>query len=121
MRQTQTPLPAASPSALTTQGGRATASVRAVGTPAASMTSFANRFEPSIARGGGAGAEDGDAAAAQLVGEAGDERRLRPDDDEVDLELARERDERGGVLGADGMALRERCDAGVARAPRAAR
>ncbi len=65
--------------------------------------------------GGGAGAEDGDAAAAQLVGEAGHERRLRPDDDEVDLELARERDERRGVLGPDGMALRERRDARVAR------
>ncbi len=48
MWQTKTPFPAASPSAFTTQGGRATASVSAVGTPAARITSFANVFEPSI-------------------------------------------------------------------------
>ena len=46
--QTKTPLPAASPSLFTTQGALATGSVRAVGTPAASMTSLANAFEPSI-------------------------------------------------------------------------
>ncbi len=48
VRQTQTPLPAASPSSLRTHGGRATGSVRAVGTPAASITSLAKDFEPSI-------------------------------------------------------------------------
>ena len=48
VRHTCTPLPAASPSALTTQGGRATGIVAAVATPAASMTSFAKSFEPSI-------------------------------------------------------------------------
>ena len=45
---TNTPFPAASPSTLRTQGARATASVSAVGTPAAAITSFANDFEPSI-------------------------------------------------------------------------
>ena len=34
-------------------------------------------------RGGGGRAEDGEPGRAQLVGGAGDERRLRPDDDEV--------------------------------------
>ena len=48
VRQMKTPLPAASPSALTTHGSRATASPSGVGTPAACMTSFAKRFEPSI-------------------------------------------------------------------------
>ena len=48
VRQTWTPLPAASPSALTTQGGRATGIVSAVATPAALMTSLAKLFDPSI-------------------------------------------------------------------------
>jgi hypothetical protein len=48
VRQTKTPFPAASPSALTTQGGLAIAIAAAVGTPAASITSFANAFELSI-------------------------------------------------------------------------
>ena len=38
-----------------------------------------------------AGAEDRDAGVAQMVGKARDERRLRTDDDEVDLQLAGER------------------------------
>ena len=59
-------------------------------------------------------AEDGDAAVAQLVGEARDERRLGADDDEVDPELTRKRDERTVVVGADGMAVSERCDSRVA-------
>ena len=46
--QTKTPFPAASPSTLTTHGGRATASVSAVGTPAAARTALAKLFEPSI-------------------------------------------------------------------------
>jgi hypothetical protein len=44
----KTPLPAASPSALTTQGGRATDIVSAAATPASRITSFAKAFEPSI-------------------------------------------------------------------------
>ena len=48
VRHTITPLPAASPSALTTHGARATSSCRAVGTPAAAITSLANSLEPSI-------------------------------------------------------------------------
>ena len=76
---------------------------------------MANAFEPSICAAAGARAEDGDAAMAQLVGEPGDERRLGADHDEVDPELAGERDERGVVVGADGMAVGERRDSRVAR------
>ena len=47
--QTNTPFPAARPSAFTTHGGRATASWAAVATPAAASTSLANALEPSIA------------------------------------------------------------------------
>jgi hypothetical protein len=48
VRQMKTPFPAASPSALTTQGARATDIASAVGTRAAPRTSFANAFEPSM-------------------------------------------------------------------------
>ena len=48
VRQTKTPFPAARPSALTTHGGRADSSLAGMGTPAASMTSLAKLFEPSI-------------------------------------------------------------------------
>jgi hypothetical protein len=42
-------------------------------------------FDP---RRGGTGAEDGDPRMAEVIGEAGDQRRLRADDDEVDAGLA---------------------------------
>ena len=48
VRQTTTPLPAASPSALRTHGTRAESSNAAVGTPAAAITSLAKDFDPSI-------------------------------------------------------------------------
>jgi hypothetical protein len=51
---------------------------------------------------------------AELVGEARDERCLGPDDDEVDPELAGERDERDVVVRAHGMAVGERRDSRVA-------
>jgi hypothetical protein len=51
---------------------------------------------------------------AQLVGEARDERRFGADDDEVDPQLQGERDERGMVVGAHGMAVGKRGDTGVA-------
>src|SRR5919197_5516746 len=54
-RQTYTPFPAASPSALITHGGRAIGSCAAVGTFAAVMTSFANDLEPSIIAAGALG------------------------------------------------------------------
>ena len=87
----------------------------ALGTPAASMTSFAKRLRALDPRGCGARPEHGDAALPQLVGEACDERRLGADDDEIDAQLERERTERRVVVGAHGMARRERGDAGIAR------
>src|SRR5581483_6833158 len=65
-------------------------------------------------RSGGAGPERGDPRVAQLVGDARDERRLRPDDDEVDVERASEADEPVAVVGAHRMALRECGDSRVA-------
>src|SRR5437764_8712589 len=55
VRQTNTPLPAARPSALITHGGRATGNVAAVATPAASSTSLAKLLEPSIRAAGAPG------------------------------------------------------------------
>ena len=89
VRQTNTPLPAASPSALTTHGGgRPTASARSARRRRPSPPS--RRSSSPRSRRPGARPEHGDAGVAQLVGDTGDERRLRPDHDEVDLERARE-------------------------------
>ena len=69
-RQTQTPLPAASPSSLRThglarRGGKAFA--RAVATPAASITSLANHFEPSICAAAALGPKTKMPAVAKFV------------------------------------------------------
>ena len=47
------------------------------------MTSFANAFEPSSRAAAALGPKQATPAAAQVVGEPGDERRLGPDHDEV--------------------------------------
>ena len=52
------------------------------------MIRFAKDFEPSSAAAERLGPEDRDAGGAQLVGHAGDERGLGPDDDEVDRFVA---------------------------------
>ena len=52
---------------------------------------------------------------AQLVGDPGDERCLGADHDEVDPELAGERDDRGVVVRTRGMAVGEARDSWVAR------
>ena len=49
------------------------------------------------------------------------ERHLGPDDDEIDVERAREPEQPFGVVGANRMALGERGDPRVSRAPRGAR
>src|SRR5207245_7670181 len=59
-------------------------------------------------------AGDGAAPGPQRDGQARDERRLGPDDDEVDPQLQGQRDERTVVVGAHGMAVRERGDSRVA-------
>ena len=60
-------------------------------------------------------AEDGDPVSSQLVGDAGDERRLGADHDEVGLERQRQAEQAVAVVGAHRMAASERGDAGVAR------
>ena len=60
-----------------------------------------------------AGAEDLDAGVAQMVGKARDERRLRTDDDEVDLQLAGEGQQPFGVLRPHRMAVRKSGHSGV--------
>ena len=78
------------------------------------ITSLANVFEPSMPRRRRARPEDGDPAAPELVADAGDERRLGPDHDEVDVERAGEREQALAVVRAHRMALPERGDARVA-------
>ena len=53
-------------------------------------------------RAGGAGTEREAAARAHRVGDAGDERHLGPDDDEVDVEVVGELRDRGGIGGSTG-------------------
>src|SRR3954454_6093991 len=60
-----------------------------------------------------AGAEDGHTGAAELVSHAGDERRLRPDHDKVDLVLAAEAEKALDIVEADRMAPAERGDSRV--------
>ena len=109
----KTPFPAARPSTLTTQGGRATASASAVGTPATAITSLAKLFEPSIR----AAARPGPKTAIPLRRNASphprDERRLRPDHREVDVEAAGEAQQHLGVVRPHGMTVAERRDPGI--------
>ena len=51
---------------------------------------------------------------AQLVGDAGYERRLRPDDDEVGAERAGEREQALAVLRPHGVAAADGRDTGIA-------
>ena len=71
-------------------------------------------LRPLDPRGSAPGAEDGDAVSAQLVGDARDERSLRPDHGEVDVEAARETEQGLAVLGPDRVAVAEPGDPGVA-------
>ena len=93
---TTTPLPAASPSSLTTYGGPKARErrprprqrvvqtrARAVGTPAAAITSLAKALLPSSRAARGRRPEAGDPAGPDGVRDPGHERRLGPDDDEV--------------------------------------
>ena len=68
----------------------------AVGTPAASMTSLAYALEPSSCAASAVGPNADDPRLDAAVDEAGDQRDLRPDDDEVDPG----RGDRRRVLGA---------------------
>ena len=100
---TTTPLPAARPSSLTTNGApnwssaAATSSAvvhtwaSAVGTSAWAITALANALEPSSWAACGAGAEAVDPRRTHRVRDAGHERGLRSDDDQVHREVAGER------------------------------
>jgi hypothetical protein len=67
------------------------------------------------ARGGGARPEDEETRVPECVADAGHERRLRPDHDEIDGQAAGEREQSLSVLGPDGMAGAEPGDARIAR------
>ena len=110
--QTKTPLPAASPSTLTTHGGRATASVSAVGTPAAARTALAKLFEPSILAAARPGRRRRPRCGA-AGRRPGDEGCLRADHDEIDVEAARETEQALAVLGPDRVAVAERAIPGL--------
>ena len=60
-------------------------------------------------------AEHGDSGVPEDVRDAGDERRLGADDDEIDVERAREPQQPVGVVRGDRVTRRERRDAGAAR------
>ena len=65
--------------------------------------------------GGGRRTEHRDPVSAENVGEPGDERDLRPHEDEVDSDKASEAQDRLGILRPDRMALPERRDARISR------
>ena len=73
----------------------------AVGTPAAAMTSLANALEPSSRAASADGPKHGDPAARHGVGDARDQRRLGPDHDEPDAELAGQGGDGGAVHRVD--------------------
>ena len=118
---TVTPLPAASPSAFTTIGqvvlhahrrAPRSQSVKrrysAVGMPASRQRSLVKPLEPSSCAAAFEGPKARDAGRRKVVDEAGDERRLGPDDDEVDLLRAAEGDHRRMVGGVERARIRRR-------------
>ena len=80
----------------------------AVGTPAASMTSLANAFEPSSRAAAALGPNAAMPARGELVGEPRDERRLGPDDDEIAARVLRGVDEPVDVVDGDRRAAARR-------------
>ena len=115
VRQMKTPLPAASPSALTTHGARATDIVSANGTPAARMTSLAKLFDPSICAAAALGPNTATPPRRSWSATPADERCLGADDDEVGVNRPRELEQALAVLGPGRVALP---DPGDARVPR---
>ena len=84
--QTKTPFPAARPSALITHGGRAIDSDSRSRNACRLHHVLRERLRALDPGGSGARPEDGHADMPELICDAGDERRLRPDDDEVCFE-----------------------------------
>ena len=85
-------------------------SVSAVGTPAARQHVLGEGLRPFDPGCGSARAEDGDPVSAQRVGDAGDERPLGPDHDEVGV--------RTSLRGSAGRRRRRRAPDGSGRARR---
>ena len=78
------------------------------------MISLANAFEPSSRAGSRLGPNTGTPLHLELVDEPGHQRRLGPDDDEVDARLRRGGRERDGSPTSASSSSRLRADAGVA-------
>ena len=100
---------------MTTQGGRATESVSAVGTPAARSTSFANAFDPSICAAAALGPKTVIPFRRSPSAMPADERAFGADHDEVGVERHGQAEQAVGVVGAHRVAASERRDPGVAR------
>ncbi len=81
---------------------------------ALSIELLGERLAALDARGGGAGAEHGDARLATGVGDAGGERGVGPDDDQPGVHITRQVDDGLGVVGGDGDVGREAGGAAVA-------
>ena len=75
--------------AAASSAGAETSRTRAVGTPAATSTSFIHAFEPSRRAAAALGPNARRPARSQRVDDAGDERILGTDDDEIGVELGR--------------------------------
>ena len=124
---TTTPLPAASPSSLTTYGAPNSSSAAAassavvqtraaaVGTPAAAITSLANALEPSSRAASRDGPKQAIPRARHGVGDPGDQRRLGADHDQVDAEPRGQVGDGGAGHRVDLVQGGDRRDAGVAR------
>src|SRR6266540_1239114 len=103
---TTAPLPAARPEAFTTSGSACRAMKERAGSSVVNVR--------LAARGGGAGSEGGMTRRPQRVREPAGERRFRAHDGQIDLVLARRRDEVGGGGGGNGEIGAELGGAGIA-------
>ena len=124
---TTTPLPAASPSSLTTQLGpkRSSASSSLAGLSTISLCAvlhtggshdvLGERLRTLDARGVGRRAEAGDTCCADGVRDAEHQRDLGSDHDEVGVELLRQRGDRLSGRDVDGVLLGDLADPGIAR------
>ena len=129
---TVTPLPAASPSALTTTPRPSSASVAAKASAARIVGERLGAGHPDARRGRDlvaerlaaldprgrlARPEDRDARRAERIGHAGRERRLGPDDHELDRLATGERHDRGSVERIDAATQRTRGSSAMAPLP----
>ena len=115
MRQTKTPLPAASPSCLRTHGAACHRQCPGRRHAGRGQHLLREHLRPLDARSVAAGAEDGDPAEAEPVREPRYERDLGADDDEPDVQRPRERAHAIHVLRAHRVAVAELGDARIAR------